>query len=254
MNRLKLLLIPLLLIFTLGLGAAKSPNILILFADDMGSGDLGTYGGVARTPNLDQLAENGIKFNNAYSGAPNCSPARVSIMTGRMPTRSGMYSYRPPNHPMHLPDSEITIAEMLKPEGYQTVHIGKWHLSCLPQDPKLNQPQPADQGFDHSLGTENNAEPSHFNPINFIRNGEALGKVEGYAAHLLADEYERWFETQYDSEKPFFIYLPFHEPHAKIVSPPELIAHYSDHSKKDANYFASVENRLCQRAGLSGFG
>jgi arylsulfatase A len=242
MNKLKLLLLTLGFLVALVSGSAKSPNILILLADDMGSGDLGTYGGVARTPNLDALAAQGIKFNNAYSGAPNCSPARVSIVTGRMPTRSGMYSYRPPNHPMHLPDSEITIAEMLKPLGYQTVHIGKWHLSCLPQDPKLNHPQPDDQGFDYSLGTENNAEPSHFNPVNFIRNGEALGEVEGYAGLLLADEFERWFDTHHDSEKPFFVYLPFHEPHAKIVSPPELVAGYSEYSKRDAEYFASVEN------------
>lgn len=242
MNHFKLLLIPLCLVFALYAESAKSPNVLILLADDMGSVDLGTYGGVALTPHLDALAASGIKFENAYSGAPNCSPARVSIMTGRMPTRSGMYSYRPPNHPMHLPDGEITIAEMLKPKGYQTVHIGKWHLSCLPQDPKLNQPQPIDQGFDYSLGTENNAEPSHFNPANFIRNGEALGEVEGYAALLLADEVDRWFESEYDGDKPFFAYVPFHEPHAKIVSPPELIAHYSEYAPKDAEYFASVEN------------
>lgn len=222
--------------------SSQGPNILILLADDMGSGDLGCYGGTARTPNLDALAANGIKFNNSYSAAPNCSPARVSLLTGRMPARSGMYSYRPPEHPMHLPDEELTIAELLKTKGYQTAHIGKWHLSCLPQHPDFNQPQPDQQGFDYSLGTENNAEPSHFNPVNFIRNGKAIGKVEGYASQLLADEFELWFETERHDDQPFFVYLPFHEPHAKIVSPPELIAHYSDVDKKSAEYFASIEN------------
>ena len=240
-------LLPLLTFLSLGFAAvpgqsASQPNILILLADDMGSGDLGCYGGVALTPNLDKLAANGIKFNNSYSGAPNCSPARVSLLTGRMPSRSGMYSYRPPQHEMHLPAEEMTIAELLKTRGYQTAHFGKWHLSCLPQDPKFNQPQPQEQGFDYSLGTENNAEPSHFNPINFIRNGVAIGEVKGYSSQLLADEFQGWFKNEYKKEEPFFIYLPFHEPHAKVVSPPELVTHYSEHNTKDAQYFASIEN------------
>lgn len=127
------------------------PNILIILADDMGYGDLGCYRGTARTPNLDSLANSGIRFTNCYSGEPNYSAARVSLMTGRIPARTGMYSYRPPNHVMHLPDEEITIAEYLKESGYQTAHFSKWHLGCLPQDSTLNHPQPHDQGFDYSL-------------------------------------------------------------------------------------------------------
>ena len=245
--RMKKLILPLVVFLFCGFANAQDnaptqPNILILLADDMGSGDLGCYGGTARTPNLDTLAANGIKFNNSYSGAPNCSPARVSLLTGRMPARSGMYSYRPPEHAMHMASEELTMAEVLKTKGYQTAHIGKWHLSSLPQNPELNQPQPRDQGFDYSLGTENNAEPSHHNPINFIRNGVALGEVKGYASQLLADEFQLWFKTERKADQPFFVYLPFHEPHAKIVSPPELIAHYPDVDDKSANYFASVEN------------
>lgn len=218
------------------------PNVLIILADDMGYGDLGCYGGQAQTPNIDALASRGIRFTDCYAGAPNCSPSRVSLMTGRIPARSGMYSYRPPNHVMHLPDKEVTIAELLRKKGYQTAHIGKWHLGCLPQDSSLNHPQPDQQGFDYSLGTENNAIPSHLNPLNFVRNGEIVGETEGYSCQLLADEVENWFAHQYDSSTPFFMYIPFHEPHAKIASPPELIAHYPDHSPKDAAYFANIEN------------
>ena len=105
-------------------------------------------------------------------------------MTGKSPAKVGMYSYRPQNHPLHLPDQEITLAELLKTRGYQTAHIGKWHLGELTGNPEFDHPQPHDQGFDYSMGTENNAEPSHHNPRNFIRNGKALGKVEDILVKL----------------------------------------------------------------------
>ncbi|GAB5562512.1 MAG: sulfatase-like hydrolase/transferase [Synoicihabitans sp.] len=222
--------------------SAERPNVLILLADDMGYGDLGAYGGRAITPHIDQLAAEGVKFEECYSGAPNCSPARVSLMTGRMPTRAGMYSYRPEGSTMHLRAEETTLAEVMLAAGYQTAHVGKWHLSCLPQDPALNQAQPIDQGFQYSLGTENNAEPSHLNPVNYVRNGIEIGEQKGYACQLLADEVESWFATVYDDEKPFFLYVPFHEPHAKIATPPELSAQYPDLDKKSADYFGNIQH------------
>src|SRR5690606_19916875 len=103
---------------------SPGPNVLIILADDMGYRDLHSYGGVANTPNLDALAAKGLKFTNCYAGAPNCSPSRVSLLTGRIPARAGMYSYRPPGSVMHLPDKEITLAELLKSAGYQTAHFG----------------------------------------------------------------------------------------------------------------------------------
>ena len=218
------------------------PNVLIMLADDMGYGDLGSYGGRAITPNIDRLAAEGVKFEDCYSGAPNCSPARVSLMTGRMPTRAGMYSYRPPGSTMHLRGEETTMAEVLLSAGYQTAHMGKWHLGCLPQNPTLNQAQPDEQGFQYSLGTSNNAEPSHLNPINFVRNGVEIGEQKGYSCQLLADEVETWFETVYDKEKPFLLYVPFHEPHAKIATPPELSAQYPDLDKKSADYFGNIQH------------
>ena len=223
-------------------GAADRPNILIILADDMGYGDLSCFGGQAKTPNIDALAAGGIKFEQCYSGAPNCSPARVSMMTGRMPTRAGMYSYRPPESAMHLRGEEVTMAEVMMDNGYQTAHIGKWHLSCLPQDDMLNQAQPVDQGFEYSLGTENNAMPSHLNPVNYVRNGVSIGEQKGYSCQLLADEVDIWFEKVYDEEKPFFLYLPFHEPHAKIATPPEIAAQYPDMDKKSANYFGNIQH------------
>ncbi|MDA0195653.1 MAG: sulfatase-like hydrolase/transferase [Bacteroidetes bacterium] len=219
-----------------------NPNIIIFLADDMGYKDLGCYGGEAITPNLDAMAAEGIKFTNCYAGAPNCSPSRASLLTGRMPVRAGMYSYRPPGNVMHLRDEEMTIAEVLKTAGYQTAHFGKWHLGCLPRDKQLSHPQPDQQGFDYSLGIENNSQPSHRNPDTFVKNGVEIGVQEGYSSHLLADEIESWLDKEYESQKPFFMYVPFHEPHAKVAAPSELVAHYKDNDQKTAEYFACIEN------------
>lgn len=225
-----------------GENSETRPNVVVILADDMGYADLQGYGGVANTPNLDALASKGVKFTNCYAGAPNCSPSRVGLLTGRIPARAGMYSYRPPGSSMHLPDNEITIAELLKPAGYQTAHFGKWHLSVLPHDAELNQPQPHQQGFSYSLGTENNAQPSHLNPVNFIRNGTPIGEQKGYSCQLVADEVDLWFEQKYEKEKSFFLYVAFHEPHAKVASPDSLIANYPDYDNKTAEYFANIEN------------
>jgi len=218
------------------------PNILLMIADDMGYADLGCYGGKSDTPNLDMLAKNGIIFTDFYAAAPNCSPSRAGLMTGKSPARIGMYNYRPPGHPMHLQDHEVTIAEVLHQQGYNTSHIGKWHLGCLPQDSTLNHPQPDEQGFDFSLGTENNAQPSHLNPVNFVRNGNKLNEQEGYSCQILANEAMEWFDKHHEDEKPFFMYVAFHEPHAKVASPPELVEKYSEYPIRDAEYLANIEN------------
>ena len=218
----------------------KRPNIVFLLADDMGYGDYERIGGSTETPNLNRLADEGIFFNNFYAAGPNCSPSRTGLMTGKSPAKVGMYSYRPQNHPLHLPDEEITLAELLKTRGYQTAHIGKWHLGELTGNPEFGHPQPHEQGFDYSMGTENNAEPSHHNPRNFIRNGKALGKVEGYSCQIVAQECMDWLNQK--SDDPFFLYVAFHEPHAKVASPPELVEKYKNLPQKDAEYLANIDH------------
>jgi arylsulfatase A len=220
----------------------EKPNILIMIADDMGYADLGCYGGASNTPNLDQLARSGILFTDFYAAAPNCSPSRSGLLTGRAPSRTGIYNYRPPNHPMHLRDEEITIAEVLKDAGYQTSHFGKWHLGALPYDSILQHPQPSEQGFDYSFGTENNVVPSHLNPVNFVRNGVRLDTLKGYSCQIVADEAISWLTDLYDRSDPFFMYVAFHEPHAKVASPPELVEKYKEYPPFDAEYLANIEN------------
>lgn len=220
------------------------PNILILLADDMGYRDIGCYyGGISKTPNIDNLARNGIIFSDFYAPAPNCSPSRAALLTGRAPTRVGLYSYRPPNHPMHLRADEITIAEILKEQGYGTSIFGKWHLGSLSPDSGFNHPDPNELGFDYFFATEHNAEPSHINPENFIRNGEKVGKIKGSSAQILADEALSWLNN-HNQKNPFFMYVAFHEPHASTQNdaPSDLVKNYSQHPERDANYLANVEN------------
>src|SRR6187549_2553678 len=111
---------------------AKPPNIIIIYADDLGYGDLGCYGSpVIRTPNLDRMAAEGLRFTDFYSGAEVCTPSRAALLTGRYAVRSGMAGANRvlfPKSKGGLPPSEVTLAETLKGAGYATAHIGKWHL------------------------------------------------------------------------------------------------------------------------------
>ena len=217
------------------------PNLLVLLADDLGWADLSSYGSRnAKTPNLDQLAREGVRFTDFYAGAPNCSPSRAALLTGRSPIRAGLYSYIPPDGPHHLRATEVTVSGLLAGAGYQTVHAGKWHLCHDLLSESL--PQPRDHGFQHSLATENNASPSHLDPVNFVRNGEEVGALQGYSAQLVAEELIDWMSSKRDRERPFLACAWFHETHTPIASPAELVARHPEASPKDAEYYANVEN------------
>jgi len=220
---------------------ARKPNIILIIADDLGYADLGCFGSPhIKTPNLDKLAAQGVRFTDCYAAAPNCSPSRAGLLTGRTPSRTGMYSYRPGGHVMHLPAKEITLARLLKGVGYQTCHVGKWHLGDLTG--KKGQPSPSDHGFDYWFSTENNAKPTHKDPVNFVRNGKELGRQQGYSCQIVADEAIRWLEQHRRPGDPFFMCFWTHEPHKRLASPPELIAQYPKANKKDALYYANVTN------------
>ncbi len=233
--------------------ANKPPNIIVIICDDLGYGDTSPYGHpYIRTPNLNKMAAEGILCTDFYSTAPVCSPSRVGLLTGRSPNRAGVYDWIPEGktikpdarEQVHLRDSEITIASLLKKAGYATAMAGKWHCNSLFNSP--DQPQPDDAGFDHWFGTQNNAAPSHANPRNFVRNGEAVGPIEGYSCQIVADEGVRWIINQRkrNPDQPFFFYMAFHEPHEPIASPEELVATYRSvaSTEKEATYFANVEN------------
>ncbi|HUE71516.1 MAG TPA: sulfatase [Pirellulaceae bacterium] len=210
--------------------AAERPNFLVILCDDLGYGDIGCFGHpVIKTPHLDALAKAGMRLTDCYSAAPVCSSSRAGLMTGRTPSRSGVYDWIPANHPMHLTREEITIATLLKNAGYATCHVGKWHLNGRFNQP--NQPQPGDHGFDHWMSTQNNAGPSHENPNNFVRNGERIGVQQGYSCQIVAEEAIGWLKDKRDQAKPFFQFVCFHEPHEPIASPPELVDEYQPLAK-----------------------
>ncbi|XP_053888260.1 arylsulfatase A isoform X2 [Malaclemys terrapin pileata] len=130
--------------------STNPPNVLLIFADDLGFGDLGSYGHpTSATPNLDKMAARGLRFTDFYASCPICSPSRAALLTGRYQTRSGVYpGVFYPGSRGGLPLSELTIAEVLKARGYTTAMVGKWHLGLGANGSFL----PIHQGFDHFLG------------------------------------------------------------------------------------------------------
>ena len=229
------------------------PNIVIILCDDLGYGDLGIFGHPSiQTTNIDRLAKEGIRFTSFYAAAPVCSPSRVGLLTGRSPNRAGVYDWIPEARKpqpdgrdlVHLRKSETTLPQLLQAAGYATCMAGKWH--CNSRFNTSQQPQPDDAGFDHWFATQNNAAPSHQNPVNYVRNGQAVGPLNGYSCQLAVDEAIGWVTTlqQHRPHQPFFIYLPFHEPHEPVASPPELVERYLPVSvdPDQAQYFANVHN------------
>lgn len=221
---------------------AERPNVVMLLADDLGFKDVGCYDGPVKTPAIDGLASGGTRFSDFYSGCAVCSPSRATLMTGRHHIRAGVYSWiHDPSQNSHLLEREVTLAEVLKGAGYSTAHIGKWHLG-LPTEQR-DKPTPDKHGFDYWFATWNNASPSHRNPNNFIRNGKPVGELNGYSCQLVVDEAISWLDCNRDGESPFFLNIWFHEPHAPIAAPPEIVREYGDNPKdKAAVYSGTIHN------------
>ncbi|MDF1754279.1 MAG: sulfatase-like hydrolase/transferase [Verrucomicrobiales bacterium] len=217
------------------------PNVVILLADDLGYQDVGCYDGPVKTPAIDKLADGGIRFSDFYSGCAVCSPSRAVLLTGRQHIRTGVYSWiHDESQNSSLLERETTLAEVLKSKGYSTAHIGKWHLGLPTEERK--KPTPADHGFDYWFATWNNAEPSHKNPETFIRNGEPVGKLEGYSCQLVVDEAMSWLDNERNKDEPFFLNIWFHEPHAPIAAPDEIVSGYGKLKDKAAVYSGTIDN------------
>jgi arylsulfatase A-like enzyme len=188
---------------------ARPPNVVILFADDLGYGDLGVYGHpTIHTPHLDRMAREGMKFTQFYVGASVCTPSRAALMTGRYPMRSGMMSDDSwvlfPNSTGGIPQSEILIPEALSERGYATGMVGKWHLG------HLEQYLPTKNGFDSYFGLPYS---NNMRPLRFFQNGEVLEDSVDQTA--LRERYTREavrFIDQNQNE-PFFLYLSYNAPH-----------------------------------------
>ncbi|HEU5021945.1 MAG TPA: sulfatase-like hydrolase/transferase, partial [Bryobacteraceae bacterium] len=127
-------------------GDSAPPNVIFIYADDMGYGDLHCYGSNLSTPNIDNLAAEGVRFTNWTSADPVCSPSRAALLTGRYPTRVGVPRVLFPKDKDGLNLDEQTLADLLKPRGYRTQCVGKWHLGVTPDY------LPTKRGFDHYFG------------------------------------------------------------------------------------------------------
>ena len=222
--------------------AAETPrtNFVVVLCDDLGYGDIGCFGHPQiKTPNLDKLAGEGLRLTDCYAAAPVCSPSRSGLLTGRIPNRMGVYDWIPEKSPMHLMQKEVTVARLLKDAGYQTCHVGKWHCNGHFNSPE--QPQPGDHGFDHWFSTQNNAGPSHKNPVNFVRNGQPVGLIEGYSSQIIIDESMNWLGRR-DSSKPFLLMVWLHSPHEPIATASSFVEQYKSvaETPEQADYFGNV--------------
>ncbi len=226
------------------LSQQKSPNVIIIFADDLGYGDLGAFGNPSiYTPHLDQMALEGQKWTNFYVAAPVCTPSRAGLLTGRLPIRSGMTSDKRgvlfPDSKGGLPQTELTIAKALKSKGYQTAAVGKWHLGHL--EPYL----PTKHGFDSYFGIP------YSNDMNRTESIEGLSGIDSqiqlaeqerfqaYNVPLMRNEQvieqptdQRTITKRYTEEVisqirrmkngPFFIYLAHNLPHIPLFRSEEF--------------------------------
>jgi len=224
--------VPFLLITGSAFSQEKVPNIVFILADDLGWKDLACYGNLhTETPNIDALAQSGIRFTNAYAACPVSSPTRASIMTGKYPARLQLTNFiagnrtdpastvLPATWKPYLEAKEITIAELLKEAGYSTGMVGKWHLGGN------DSIAPWNQGFDYSRMIGKNG-LDYYNYSIYLDSykNEFTDKGVDYLTDKLTDYGVEFISA--NKEKPFFLYLAYSAPHVVIVPRPDKLMKY----------------------------
>lgn len=247
----------------------KRPNILLILADDLGYSDLGCYGGEIDTPNLNYLAETGIRFTNFYNTSRSC-PTRASLLTGLYQHQAGIgrmtFDAGLPGYRGNLSRDAVTIAEVLKEAGYTTSMVGKWHIVETPlqedQTDWLNHKvfhetfadlrnYPINRGFDSHYGTIYGV-VDYFDPFSLVEGEVPVKEVpEGYyITQALSDRAEKEIREYAGSDKPFFMYLAYTSPHWPLHALPEDIEKYKDTYKvgweaiRNARYERQKEMKL----------
>jgi len=240
--------------------AQNHPNIILIMADDLGYGDVGFNGNeIVRTPELDEMAAQGLVFDRFYTAAPICSPTRGSCLTGRHPFRYGVLAA----HSGGMRNGEITIAEVLKENGYKTGIFGKWHLGYVRPDTEQEDrgyySPPWHHGFDVSFVTKsaaptwnpsvtppgwnawNNFEGELWSSSMYVINGELVTEnLKGDDSRVIMDRVIPFIEEAVTQQKPFFTCIWFHTPHEPIIAGPEYKALYTEYSKKAQNFYGAV--------------
>ena len=236
----------------------KPPNIIFILADDLGYGDVGFNGNrIIKTPGLDAMAKEGIRFSRFYAGGPVCSPTRGTCLTGRHYFRYGIFSASVG----YLPAEEITIAKMCKLLCYTTGHFGKWHLAPVsktgPAMPEYKENRlrkyapPWERDYDESFTTECNV-PT-WNPaqdledykwvfrLPFWHNGKIeTENLEGPAARVVMDRVIPFIHRAAKNNQAFFATVWFHEPHEPVVAGPEYRAMYKEYSEAEQHYYGCI--------------
>ncbi len=187
------------------------PNIVFIFADDMGYGDLGCYGATdIETPNIDRIAQNGIKFTEFYSVSPVCSPSRYGLMTGRYPVRDGIQGgVFFPESWTGMDTSEVTMAQLLKQQGYATGVVGKWHLG------HRQMYLPTQRGFDYYFGIPYS---NDMEAVAYLRNNEVVSQDVDQHQNVQTYTEEALQFIDAHQQEPFFLYLPHNMPHVPIYA------------------------------------
>lgn len=192
------------------ISAPASPlNVILMYADDLGWGDLGCYGSPLSTPHLDKAAREGTRFTHCLSANPVCSPSRAALLTGRYPTRTGVPVVLFPTDKTGLAEGEQTLAQLLKAKGYKTQCVGKWHLGHLPQH------LPTSKGFDHYFGIPYS---NDMNP-RWLMDGEKVVEEQATLETLIPRYTERAVKfIEENKTSPFFLYYAHTYPHIPLAA------------------------------------
>ncbi len=227
----------------------NKPNVIVILTDDQGSIDLNCYGATdLYTPNMDRLAKEGVRFTQFYAGAPVCSPSRAALMTGKTNLRAGLEGNVPiPERASKsgkhgLPTNQITMAEMLKENGYYTALIGKWHLGHRKEN--LPNGQGFDYFFGHQRGCIDNYSHTFYwdgpNKHDLYRNEDEVYYSGQHFTDLMAEEVKQVIDKK--RNEPFFIYWAFNAPHYPYQGTTKWLDYYKDLPTPRKEYAAFVSN------------
>ncbi len=229
------------------------PNILLIMGDDMGYSDLGCYGGEIRTPRLDQLAANGLRFTQFYNSA-RCCPTRASLLTGLYPQQAGvghMVNDRgTPAFKGDLSFNAVTIAEALKGAGYATYLSGKWHVTPYVIDNPDKHNWPLQRGFDKFFGMISGA-GSLYDPRSLTKDNEYVAPRKGFYSTTDFTDYAIQFINDHPSEKPFFLYLSYMAAHWPMHAPADAIAKYKGHYDQGWDQMRNARFENMKKMGLA---
>ncbi|GGH73552.1 sulfatase-like hydrolase/transferase [Pullulanibacillus pueri] len=210
------------------------PNVIIIYCDDLGYGDLGCFGSkTMKTPYLDQLAKEGVRFTNWYSNSPVCSPSRAALLTGKHPYKTGVSQILGGKRGTEgLPTSQITLAKRLKEEGYATGLFGKWHLGVTPEN------SPNAHGFDEFFGFLAGCvdyyshifywqQANGVNPVHDLwHNEKEVWDNGSYLTEVITEKATQFIKEH--AEDPFFLYVPYNAPHYPMHAPQHYLDRFPD--------------------------